>query len=110
MKFLEICNFLIRMLIFFTVLFQGMYPDQPPMWFSESEDGTIANIIESVGKISTSSTNLLLCMLRYLVTELLKATWWATTIGNFMPGKELNPSGMTRESLTILLHHRGAME
>lgn len=52
----------------------GMYPDQPPMWFSESEDGTITDIVESVSKISTSSHNLLLCMLRYLVKELLKTT------------------------------------
>ena len=44
------------------------------MWFSESEDGAIADLVESVGKISTSSNNLLLYMLRYLVTELLKAT------------------------------------
>ena len=50
-----------------------MYPDQPPMWFSESEDSTITDVIESVNKISTSSNNLLLCMLRYLVKELLKA-------------------------------------
>ena len=51
-----------------------MYPDQPPMWFSESEDGIIADIVESVSKISTSSNNLLLCMLRYIVMELLKTT------------------------------------
>ena len=51
-----------------------MYPDQPPMWFSESEDGTISEIVESVNKVSTSSHSLLLCMLRYLVKELLKTT------------------------------------
>ena len=36
---------------------------------------------------------------------------WAATIGNFYaPVEESNPSGMIRESLTILLRHRGAIE
>lgn len=49
----------------------GLYPEQSPMWFSESEDSLVTDIIAAVGKISTSSNNLLLGMLRYLVKELL---------------------------------------
>lgn len=50
---------------------KGLYPEQSPMWFSESEDSLVTDIIAAVGKISTSSNNLLLGMLRYLVKELL---------------------------------------
>ena len=49
-----------------------MYPDPPPMWFSESEDSTISDIVEAVNKVRTSSSRLLLGMTRYLVKELLQ--------------------------------------
>ena len=36
---------------------------------------------------------------------------WATKIGNFYcPYEESNPSGIIRESLTMLLHYRDAIE
>lgn len=50
-----------------------MYPDPPPMWFSESEDSTVSDIVEAVNKVRTSSSRLLLGMTRYLVKELLKS-------------------------------------
>eukprot|EP00794_Sanderia_malayensis_P009965 gene9965-10987_t len=50
----------------------GMYPASPPMWFSESEDATIIDIVETANGIKTTSNRLLLAMTRYLVKELLK--------------------------------------
>ncbi|XP_065060047.1 ubiquitin-conjugating enzyme E2 Q2-like [Rhopilema esculentum] len=50
----------------------GIYPQPPPMWFSESEDAAVTDIIEAVNNLSTQSNRLLLAMTRYLVKELLR--------------------------------------
>ena len=42
------------------------------MWFSESEDSTITDIVEAVNSLRASSNRLLVAMTRYLVKELLK--------------------------------------
>ncbi len=42
------------------------------MWFSESEDAQIIDIVEAVNSVQGSSNRLLLAMTRYLVKELLK--------------------------------------
>lgn len=50
----------------------GTYPSSTPMWFSESEDSTITDIVEAVNSLRASSNRLLVAMTRYLVKELLK--------------------------------------
>ena len=49
----------------------SMYPAVPPMWFSESEN---ANLIEIIGKLSdiTNNEHLLINMMKYLSSELYK--------------------------------------
>lgn len=49
----------------------GMYPDTPPMWFTESEDSRIMDVIENANEVKADS-NLLLAMTKYMVAELYK--------------------------------------
>ncbi|XP_032229964.1 ubiquitin-conjugating enzyme E2 Q2 [Nematostella vectensis] len=49
------------------------YPDPPPMWFSESEDSTVTEIVESVGgSVDATQPKLLLRQTQHLVRELFK--------------------------------------
>lgn len=48
------------------------YPNPPPMWFAESEDAKITQIVESLSCIEPSAPNLLLRSTKHLVKELFK--------------------------------------
>lgn len=48
------------------------YPSPPPMWFSESEDAKITQIVESLSCIEPTSPNLLLRSTKHLIKELCK--------------------------------------
>ncbi|XP_067017214.1 ubiquitin-conjugating enzyme E2 Q1-like [Acropora muricata] len=48
------------------------YPSPPPMWFSESEDAKITQIVESLSGIEPTSPNLLLRSTKHLIKELCK--------------------------------------
>ncbi|KAL9987282.1 hypothetical protein ACROYT_G001563 [Oculina patagonica] len=49
------------------------YPNPPPMWFAESEDAKITQIVESLSCIEPSGPNLILRSTKHLVKELY--TW-----------------------------------
>jgi len=49
----------------------SMYPNIPPIWFTESEEHYVIALIEKVNNISADQ-NLLLNMIKYLATELYK--------------------------------------
>ena len=42
------------------------------MWFSQSEDSTVTDIVESVNSLQSNQSHLLIAMAKYLVKELLK--------------------------------------
>jgi len=48
------------------------YPSSKPMWYSESEDRTVVQVIEQLSDIECSTKYVILEMAKYLVTELCK--------------------------------------
>ena len=66
------------------------------MWFSESEDAEVTDIIEAVNNLSTQSNRLLLAMTKYLLKELLRTI--NTPIPPYLENLD-DESVMVRENL-----------
>lgn len=63
------------------------YPNPPPMWFAESEDAKITQILEFLSGIEPSAPNLLLRSTKHLVKELYK--WQDLPIPSYIDNLDL---------------------
>lgn len=63
------------------------YPNPPPMWFAESEDAKITQIVESTSCIEPTAPNLLLRSTKHLVKELYK--WQNIAIPSYVESLDL---------------------
>lgn len=63
------------------------YPNPPPMWFAESEDAKITQIVEFLSSIEPSAPNLLLRSTKHLVKELY--TWQNLPIPSYVDNLDL---------------------